>query len=41
MQVTTDYTEKENKSTLEFGGMQTYRVVHWLKDVLKDFLSSS
>lgn len=41
MQVTTDYTEKENKSTLEFGGMQTYRVVHWLKDVLKDFLLSS
>lgn len=41
MQVTTDYTGKENRSTLEFGGMQAYRVVHWLKDVLKDFLLSS
>lgn len=41
MTITTDYTREGNPNTFNAGAFQPYRVVHWLKDILRNFFSSS
>lgn len=36
---TFDYTAEENQDSLKSGAMQKYRLMHWLKDVLRNFFS--
>ena len=38
MTITTDYTAKANANSMRRGTAQQYRLVHWLKDILKNFL---
>ena len=37
--ITTDYTSASNPDSLKSGPLQSYRLVHWLRDILKNFCS--
>lgn len=37
----TDYTKANNPDTFKSGDFQPYRLLHWMKDILRNFFSSS
>lgn len=39
MPIEVDYTAQDNPNTLKGGAMQGYRLVHWLADILRNFLA--
>ena len=39
MSITTDYTAEANKDTLHGGALQSYRLMHWMCDILKNFFA--